>query len=543
MEIHRIQTLPHSLPTARRVVALGAFDGVHLGHRAVITTAASLLEPARVGKTPMRLSVFCLCGLNKAPCLCNEETQYEQLSLTGAHELLETEFEAVRTLSPEAFVCDFLRDTLHAEAVVCGFNFRFGHQASGDAAILRRLCAEQGITVRVVEPVTDETGEAISSTRIRALLAAGDMPTASRLLGYPFTLHFPVVHGQHLGNKLGFPTINQPLPADFIAPRLGVYASAVIVDGHVTYGVTNIGTHPTVGQGTLTAETWIPDFNGDLYGKHVPVTPIQFLREECVFPSLEALSAQVKADAVAAKKAVMGNTSQTTAPAHYGETPIRAVFFDFDDTLQNRFAAFLGYAKALMEWHFPHLSKEEKERRAQWMLTENNGGQQLNGTPLDYPAFFEQVAGRWSEPLPTGEQLLKEYPFLFSQYTTLFADALATLRTLREKGLLLGVITNGAAVMQLQKLDHSGIRPLLDVTVVSGVHGIRKPQKELFLRAAAYAGVAPEQCLFVGDHPICDLKGSAEAGMHPIYLDAFEKYASAETVRITSPQALLSLLN
>lgn len=543
MEIRHIHTLPCDLPAARRVVALGRFDGVHLGHRAVITAAASLLRPPQADESPVLLSVFTLRGAFSTPRLCDDEERYRQLAFTGADELLETDFEAVRQLSPEDFVTDFLRDTLGATAVVCGFNFRFGNRAAGSAADLCRLCEAQGIAVRVVEPVADETGGVISASRIRETLTAGAVAEASHLLGYPFTLRFPVVRGQRLGHTLGFPTINQPLPKDYIHPRFGVYASAVTVNGHVTWGVTNIGTHPTVGESVPTAETWIPEFSGDLYGQTVPVTPVKFLREETAFSSVEALAAQVRQDAVAAKRAVCGEDSSALAPAYYNGHPIKAVFFDFDDTLQNRYAAFLSYARRLMDAYFPQLSAAERETRAQWLLRENNGGYAADGSSLDYSAFFERIATRW-EPgaLPGGEVLQKSYAYLFSSQTRLFPDAVSTLRALREHGILVGIITNGGAVMQLQKLDHSGLRPLLDVTVVSGVQGVHKPDPEIFRRAAAYAGVAPAQCIYVGDHPVNDIQGATAAGMHPVYLDAFEKHAVSAVPRITAPGELLSLL-
>lgn len=531
MTEYTLTALPATLPGDGRVVALGLFDGVHLGHRAVMTAATDLLDPA-AGRS--RLSVFTLTGLAKGMRLTEAEEERRRLSLAGVDEVIAVAFAAIRNLSPAAFVTDFLRDTLHASAVVCGEDFRFGKDRAGDAAALKTLCEALSIAVRVVPPVT-EAGEPVSTSRIRRCLEEGQIVTANRLLGDPFTLRFPVTEGQKLGHTLGFPTLNQVLPPDFVRPRFGVYASLAEIAGHRWLGVTNIGVHPTVGETSPVAETWLPDFSGDLYGKTVPVTLLRFLRPEQKFASLSALETQVKADGAAARQAVFGDPASKE---------IKAVFFDFDDTLQDRHAAFLAYARWFMRRYFPTLPEKERERRAAWLLKANNGGYGADGTALDYPAFFHDLTTRWTDgvAMPDGMALLREYRRRFPACTRLFPDTVETIRTLRSAGLTVGVITNGDAVMQMQKLDYSGLRTLLDVTVVSGVFEVHKPDRRLYELAAALAGAAPAQCLMVGDHPVNDIAGARNAGMHTAYLDAFEARAAVEGPRIERPSEVLSLL-
>ena len=533
MLVHTVHELPSSLPLQSRVVALGRFDGVHLGHRAVITAASTHLRPAPHTDV---LSVFTLSGMAKEDDLCDREGFLRHLKEAGADELIEMDFALARTLSPEAFVHAFLRDTLHATAVVCGFNFRFGTDRSGDTDTLKALCAQAGIAVQVV-PAVRYRDEPISSSRIRRCLKEGNVLQANRMLGYPFTLRFPVVSGQRLGRKLGFPTINQRLPSTFIRPRFGVYASAVVVDGKVTWGVTNIGIHPTVGKTEPVAETGTPAFSGNLYGQCVPVTPVCFLREEHTFSSLDELTAQVRQDGEDARHAIQGDALPHAAIPRRCR---RAVLFDFDDTLQDRHLAFLAYARWLTARYFPAWPSERQEAEAQRMMRENNGGYKADGTPLNYPRFFAETAQRLgADALPDVPTLQRDYARIFPQHTHPFSDAAAVLTALKARGFLVGVITNGNPVIQSRKLDHSGLRPLLDITVISGCEGVRKPDPEIFRRTAAYLGVDPAACVYVGDHPTNDVYGAKSAGMRYVYLDAFEEHACADTPRVTSLTELL----
>ena len=148
-------------------------------------------------------------------------------------------------------------------------------------------------------------GKPVSSTRIRELIAQGEVEEANRLLGRPFSYDFPVVHGRQLGRTLGFPTVNQPIPDGFILPRFGVYASLVEVDGEKYYGVTNVGIKPTVGSDGPVCETWMPDYHGrELYGETVRTELHGFVRSERRFPGLYELREQIFRDRETAKKII-----------------------------------------------------------------------------------------------------------------------------------------------------------------------------------------------------------------------------------------------
>lgn len=195
---------------------------------------------------------------------------------------------------------------LNARRLCCGADFRFGRGKAGDAALLERLCAQAGAELAVLSPV-ELDGEKISSTRIRQAVSAGDMPQASRLLGRPFGFTLEVIHGNHIGgSKLGTPTINQALPEELIFPRFGVYAAWCQVEGERFYGVCNVGIKPTVGSDRVLAETWMPDFAGDLYGKEIQVELVEFLRPERKFDSLEELKAAIKKNGEQARALTTG---------------------------------------------------------------------------------------------------------------------------------------------------------------------------------------------------------------------------------------------
>ncbi len=523
MIIYPISNLSEDIPRRPRAVALGVFDGLHSAHRAVIARA--------VGTDGCAAAVFTFAGSpeelpKQAKELCTEEQKQVLLHSMGVDELFAVRFDAVRQLSPAAFVEQVLRDKLDAKRVCCGENFRFGRDAGGDVPLLRELCAANGIEVCVVPTILCD-GAPISSTRIRTCIEQGNMALGSRLLGRPFTLRLPVTYGRQTGRQWGFPTINQVVPPSFVRPQFGVYASSVVVDGRAIPGVTNIGVHPTVGATQPVAETYIPGYDGDLYGQTVSVTPVRLLRPEQSFASVDMLRAQIASDTEDALRLY--------APA--GHT--RAVLFDFDDTLQDRPAAWWKYATWFTSSHFPSLPPEEQRRRAQEMWARDNNGHGY----VDYAAFFQGLIDLWHwTDAPTVEQLIRECKIRFSACATLFPDAVSTLQALRQKGYLLGIVTNGSSLMQNRKLDACGIRPLFDSVLVTGDEGIHKPHPEPFWRIASRLGVAPSDCVYVGDYIENDIQGAQNAGMQPILLSADTENRPAGVPVVGSLSALLDIL-
>lgn len=277
-------------------VALGCFDGIHLGHAGVLRCA---LQGKEKGLLPavftFTMGAGAKASVKNAPEIMTMEQKSHQLEKMGFGAFYSIDFASVRSMEPEQFVSEVLKKQLRAKRVCCGFNYRFGKHGRGDTAMLSALCAKLGIETCVIPAILD-AGAPVSSTRIRRAIAQGDMPTASRLLGRPFLIDFPVVRGNQIGRVLGTPTINQPFPPNFILPRFGVYASAIVLNKKEYHGVTNVGVKPTVGSAVPLAETWISAYEGDLYDKQVPVYLLEFLRDEKKFASLEQLKQQILQD-------------------------------------------------------------------------------------------------------------------------------------------------------------------------------------------------------------------------------------------------------
>lgn len=289
----------------KTAVALGFFDGVHRGHRRVIEKAVNLAGDRLVP------AVFTFTMRESGPAKkqgAGEITTLEQkiriLRSMGIQEIYAPDFSDFCGLSGEAFVHRILKEEMHAAAVCCGQDFRFGKGAVCDSEDLKRICSEQGMECAVLDEVMDE-GEAVSSTRVRQAIAAGEMEKTAGLLGRCYTLDFPVEHGKALGRKIQFPTINQPIPSAMILPRLGVYATMAEIEGRIYAGVTNIGVRPTVEQGMAPrAETYLIGFSGDLYGREIPVQFLSFLRPEQKFDSVDTLRSQISKDAAKAAEIV-----------------------------------------------------------------------------------------------------------------------------------------------------------------------------------------------------------------------------------------------
>lgn len=277
-------------------VALGCFDGIHLGHRAVIDATTN---ESRLSRTVFSFSYNTLYKGNSLH-IATFEDKCRILEHLGIENLIVPPFEAIRDYSPEVFFHEVLLERLGAKLISCGENYRFGKDAAGSADTLRELCVGSQTQCKVVLPVTYE-GKIISSSRIRRCLGEGAIDKAGAMLGRLFSYQFEVVGGRHLGRTLGTPTINQYFPENFLIPRYGVYASVSKIEGRNYHSVTNIGIKPTVGSEKPLSETWIPEFSGDLYGQSIRVSLVAFVRDECKFHSVEELKAAILQDSVKSK--------------------------------------------------------------------------------------------------------------------------------------------------------------------------------------------------------------------------------------------------
>lgn len=291
---------PRKTPSA---VALGFFDGVHMGHRAVILSA---VEKARERDLTPRVFTFLPDGpaqkAKEGLTLLQTEGQKEAiLDRLGIEEVICPPFEAFRLMTPEQFVRDFLDKSLRAKELFCGFNYHFGKGGAAGVEELTALCTPLGIKVTAIPPVLWQ-GEVVSSTRIRRCIREGEMEQAAQMLRSPFTLTAEVVHGKGLAGTLSWPTVNQIFPPAFTIPRHGVYWSRIELDGKQWDGVTNVGIKPTLHETNLTMETYILDYSGDLYGSSIPVSLLRFLRPEQRFPSVEELSQRIQTDIKTVRK-------------------------------------------------------------------------------------------------------------------------------------------------------------------------------------------------------------------------------------------------
>lgn len=280
------------------IAALGTFDGVHEGHRQVLAAAGEAGLPVVVvtsAQNPQSL----LHRQVKHRIFSTEQVDAIFESL-GVAAVIRFDFAEIRPLSPTEYL-DGLVTGLNAKGFACGFNFRFGKGASGNADTLRAYGKERGLSVSVTPPVLIGD-EPASSTRIRAAIAQGDMALADVLLGAPYRLEEPVIHGDARGRTLGFPTANQAFPADSVLPKFGVYATEVSVDGVAYPAVTNVGIRPTYRSPVVLAETFLSGFDGDLYGRRISVVFKRFLRPERRFASPEELIRQMTLDLEQAKR-------------------------------------------------------------------------------------------------------------------------------------------------------------------------------------------------------------------------------------------------
>ncbi len=282
------EILPQNRETA---VALGYFDGVHLGHRKVLSLAcnekANGLKPVCFTFSQSPKSVL---GKSKNKELMTKADKLNALETLGIECVYQADFSMLMDMSAGEFFERILVDKLKAKKLFCGFNYHFGKNGEGNPEMLTALCRQFGITLCVIPP-TLFGGEVVSSTLIKSLISNGEIKKANEMLCSSFGFAERIEHGRRLGRELGTPTLNQPLKSELVVPRFGVYCSAVTLqDGSVYCGVTNIGVKPTVGSNAPICETWMPEYQGgEIYGQVVDIRLIEFIRAERKFETLTDL--------------------------------------------------------------------------------------------------------------------------------------------------------------------------------------------------------------------------------------------------------------
>ena len=278
------------------VLALGFFDGVHLGHGGLLKKTRQVAN--RLGLPAAALTFDThpdtLVFGAKVPLLNTpEERKYLMQSLYGIDEVLTLHFDRTTMEQPwQEFVRKTLVQKYRAAHVVCGHDYRFGAGGRGTPEKLAEECARLGLGFDCIPEIRLE-GQTVSSTLIRSLLEAGETAKAVRFLGHPHILTGTVISGRRLGRTLGIPTANLSVSEGILVPKFGVYAARAVFDGQTRPAVVNIGVRPTVDGHTVTVEPWILDFDGDLYGHSLCLELIDFLRPEQKFASLEALKSEI----------------------------------------------------------------------------------------------------------------------------------------------------------------------------------------------------------------------------------------------------------
>ncbi len=295
----------------RCVVALGMFDGVHLGHQEILRRCRTLAARcgARSAVFTFDRHPFHVIRPCAAPAqLTDMDDRLALIEDAGIELAVVAGFdERLARATPDVFVRDVLARDVGAVGAVAGYNYTFGWRAEGKAEALARLGAAHGVVVEIVDAVTVD-GVPVGSTEIRARLARGDVAGARAMLGRPFSVRGVVVHGDGRGRTMGFPTANVQVPAGMALPGRGVYAVAVVARGGVLVGVANVGTRPTFGEraGAVRLEVFIADFSGDLYGEAIRVSFVRRLRDEIAFISPLALATQIGEDVKTARRALTG---------------------------------------------------------------------------------------------------------------------------------------------------------------------------------------------------------------------------------------------
>ena len=282
----------------KTIVALGFFDGVHLGHQALLTECLRLAKEHGCKAAAVTFDTHPqTLTTGAAPKMINTVGDRDRLlKAFGMEEVIHLPFdEHIRTMPWHQFLM-MLGEQYGTIGFVCGDDFRFGYKGQGNADLLKEYCQTEWHPCGVVsEQVLD--GIRVSSTHIRTLIEAGEMERANRFLGHRHILTGQVVSGRKLGHTLGFPTANVLFPEGVVQPKSGVYACRVCIGGLSRFAVCNVGSRPTVNGHQTRTESWVLDFSGDLYGKEITIEFCKFLRPEQRFDSLDELKQAVEKDA------------------------------------------------------------------------------------------------------------------------------------------------------------------------------------------------------------------------------------------------------
>ena len=286
--------------TAKTAVALGYFDGVHIAHQSLINQMCRYARENNLEKAVFTFTKSITLG-HKGKDILTSPQKLEIMRNMGIDLYYSPDFLRFSSLTPEEFVKDILIGSMGAQAVFCGENFFFGKNRRGNVQVLKQLCEKYNIAFHQAETVF-LADEIVSSTAIRNALAASDIQKANTMLGRPYGVFFPVLHGKKIGRTIGTPTINQVYPETMCSPKPGVYITCTTVNGTKYPSATGLTNRPTVNGTGYTCETFILGFSGDLYNQNIQVDFHSFLFEARKFDSLQQLGDMIYSSAVSAKE-------------------------------------------------------------------------------------------------------------------------------------------------------------------------------------------------------------------------------------------------
>jgi len=273
----------------KTALALGTFDGLHSGHRAVLDATKAFYSVAVTFEIPPKAIIT-----GKPQLLMLPDDRANRLKSLGINRVEMQNFCDVKFLSPKEYF-EKLKEKYKPDRIVCGFNYRFGKDAKGDTTMLQELCHSEGIEFVCIPPVK-QNETVISSTALRKLISEGKIEEATHQIYGGFAFVAPVLHGDARGRTLGFPTINQEYPELLAQAKFGVYISRVTVDGVEYDAITNVGLRPTFKTEKVGCETYIKDFSEDIYGKNVRTELLRFVRDEQKFDCVQQLKNAIEND-------------------------------------------------------------------------------------------------------------------------------------------------------------------------------------------------------------------------------------------------------
>ena len=293
-----VEELSISRPT---VLCIGNFDGVHLGHRQLVNEVLEKYESLKFTHPSVITGAWFFDSnfYKNTPEIYSLNEKLEVFGALGLEYAIIADFNEMKSLSPIDFVHQVLQNECKCIHAVCGENFRFGAKAAGDSKMLLKLMDNQASIISLLT----EDDNIISSTYIRSLLSNGEIEKANNLLSANYSIREMVVHGKKLGRKIGIPTINQNIKSKNLILKSGIYSTICTIDNQTYYGVTNVGTRPTVdNNGCKNIETYIIDFDDDCYNKNVKLEFVYRIRDEIKFESIDKLKSQIQQDILTTKR-------------------------------------------------------------------------------------------------------------------------------------------------------------------------------------------------------------------------------------------------